>query len=117
MEIVADPVPMTMDSDGMVRIAGTRVTLDTIVGAYKRGDSPDEILDGFPSLGLADIHAVIAYYLRHREMVDAYIAENHQRAQVALREYESKFGRMPVGLSHWRNNSSIQEAVSQEKAR
>lgn len=96
MEIVIDPVPMAVDEDGMVRIGGTRVTLDTIVGAYSRGDTPDEIAYGFPSVSLADIHAVIAYYLRHREMVDAYIAENHRVAQEALREYEAKFGPMPT---------------------
>lgn len=96
MEIKVDPLPMGIDEDGMVRIAGTRITLDTIVGAYKRGDRPDEIADGFPSLSLADIHAVIAYYLSHREMVDAYIAENHRTAAEALREYEAKFGPMPT---------------------
>jgi uncharacterized protein (DUF433 family) len=96
MEIVADPVPMAVDKRGMVRIAGTRITLDTIVGAYNRGDTPEEIAYGFPSLSLADIHAVIAYYLRHREMVDTYIANNHQRAQEVLREYEAKFGATPT---------------------
>jgi uncharacterized protein (DUF433 family) len=96
MEIVADPVPMTVDKRGMVRIAGTRITLDTIVGAYNRGDTPDEIVYGFPSLSLADVHTVIAYYLRHREMVDAYIAENHRKAREALREYEAVYGKMPT---------------------
>lgn len=96
MELIIDPLPMAVDEDSMVRIAGTRITLDTIVGAYKRGDTPDEILDGFPSLSLADIHTVIAYYLRHREMVDAYIAGNHRAAAEALREYEARFGPMPT---------------------
>src|SRR4051812_6139547 len=95
-EIANDPVPMAVDKDGMARIAGTRITLDTIAGAYRRGDTPEEILDGFPSLSLADIYAVIAYYLRHREIVDAYIAENHRIAAEALREYEARFGPMPT---------------------
>ena len=96
MEIVPDPVLMNVDERGMVRIAGTRITLDTIVGAYNRGDTPDEIAYGFPSLSLADVHAVIAYYLRHREVVDAYIGENHRKAQEMLREYEAKFGATPT---------------------
>jgi len=87
---------MAVDYKGMVRIAGTRITLDTIVGAYRRGDTPEEIFEGFPSISLADIHTVIAYYLRHREMVDAYITENHRQAEEALREYEAKFGPMPT---------------------
>jgi uncharacterized protein (DUF433 family) len=96
MDIVADPVPMKVNERGMVRIAGTRITLDTVVGAYRRGDTPDEIHYGFPSLSLADIYFVISYYLRHREMVDAYIAENHRKAREALSEYEAKFGPMPT---------------------
>ena len=96
IEIVADPIPMTVDERGMVRIGGTRITLDTIVGAYNRGDTPDEIVYGFPALDLATVYEVIAYYLRHREMVDAYIAENLRKAEEALREYEAKFGPMPT---------------------
>lgn len=96
MELIIDPLPMAVDKDGMVRIAGTRITLDTIVGAYNRGDTIDEIIYGFPSLSLADVHTVIAYYLRHRETVDAYIAENHRKAREALAEYEARFGPMPT---------------------
>lgn len=96
MKIIAEPELMTVDERGMVRIAGTRITLDTVVGAYNRGDTPEEIVYGFPSLSLADVYAVISYYLRHREMVDAYIAENHRQAREIMREYEAKFGPMPT---------------------
>jgi uncharacterized protein (DUF433 family) len=96
MEIAVDPVPMAVDERGMVRIAGTRITLDTIVGAYKRGDTPDEIVYGFPSLNLAIVYEVIAYYLRHREMVDAYIVENRRKAEAALRDYEARYGATPT---------------------
>ena len=96
MKIVADPVSMAVDNRGMVRIAGTRITLDTIVGAYNRGDTPEEIVDGFPSLDLAVVYEVIAYYLRHREMVDAYIAENRRKAEAALSDYEARYGATPT---------------------
>jgi uncharacterized protein (DUF433 family) len=68
-------VPLSMDATGTVRVHGTRLTLDTVLGAYERGDTPEEIVEGFPDLSLADVHAIIAYYLRHREEVDAYLAE------------------------------------------
>jgi uncharacterized protein (DUF433 family) len=48
MQIVADPVPMAIDKDGMVRIAGSRITLDTVVGAYNRGGTPEEQFEEFP---------------------------------------------------------------------
>lgn len=96
MEIVADPVPMAMDENGMVRIGGTRVTLDTVIACYQQGDTPERIVDGFPTLKLADVHTVIAYYLRHQEEVDRYLAENEREADEQRRLYEAKFGRQPT---------------------
>ncbi len=97
MKIATDPVPMTVDEDGMVRIAGTRITLDTVIACYQQGDNPEVIVDGFPSLTLADVHAVIAYYLHHQEEVDRYIAQNEHDADEARQIYESKFGKQLTG--------------------
>ena len=96
MEIIEDPVPMAMDKDGMVRIGGTRVTLDTVVACYQQGDTAEDIVDGFPSLALADVYAVIAYYLRHQEMVDRYIAQNEAEAEKERRAFEAQFGKPPT---------------------
>ena len=96
MEIVADPVPMTVDEHGMVRIAGTRVTLDTVVACYQQGDRAEDIVEGFPTLSLADVHAVIAYYLRHQEEVDAYIAQNEREGDEQRRLFELQFGKQPT---------------------
>jgi hypothetical protein len=51
-------VPLSMDTTGTVRVHGTRLTLDTVLGAYERGDTPQEIVEGFPDLSLADVHAI-----------------------------------------------------------
>ena len=53
--LIAVPPPIRMDSDGVLRVGGTRVTLDTVVGAYRMGRSAEEILESYPSLHLADI--------------------------------------------------------------
>ena len=53
------------------RIAGTRVSLDSIVYAYLEGLRPESIADDFPVLTLEEVHGAIAYYLGHREEVDA----------------------------------------------
>lgn len=71
----AEPVPLAVDADGNYRIAGTRVTLDTVVAAYQEGATPEEIADQYPSLELDHIYAVIGYHLRHREEVDAYLGD------------------------------------------
>ena len=96
MEILADPVLMTVDEDGMVRIAGTRVTLDTVVACYQQGDSAEAIANSFPTLALADVYRIIAYYLRHQEEVDHYIAQNELQANELRRAHEQEYGNQPT---------------------
>lgn len=71
--IEAQPVPLAADADGVYRVAGTRVTLDTLVAAYQEGATPEEMVDQYPSLQLDHVYAVIGYYLRHREEVAFYL--------------------------------------------
>jgi uncharacterized protein (DUF433 family) len=96
MLIINDPVPMAVDSHGMVRIAGTRVTLDTVIACYQQGYNAEAIVDGFPTLSLADVHAVISYYLRHQEEVEQYLKQNDHKADELRRAYEAKFGKQPT---------------------
>ena len=67
--LVAEPPPMAMDDDGVIRVGGTRVRLDSVVGAFHNGCAPEEILLKYPSLNLTDIYAVITYYLWHRDEI------------------------------------------------
>jgi uncharacterized protein (DUF433 family) len=60
------------------RVAGTRVSLDSIVYAYWNGQTAESIAQSFPSLSLEQVHGALAYYLAHRSEVDAYL----QSAQV-----------------------------------
>lgn len=78
--IEAEPVPLAADADGVYRVAGTRVTLDTLVAAYQEGATPEEMVDQYPSIRLDHVYAVIGYYLRHREEVEAYLG---RRAAIA----------------------------------
>ncbi len=57
------------------RIAGTRVSLDSIVYAYLEGLRPESIADDFPALSLEEVYGAIAYYLGHREKVDAHLKQ------------------------------------------
>jgi uncharacterized protein (DUF433 family) len=71
-----DPLSAPLEViDGKVyRVRGTRIPLETVVEAFVAGMSAEGIADAFPALALADVYAVIAYYLRHRSDVDAYVA-------------------------------------------
>ena len=56
--------------DGVIRVQGTRVSLETIVYAFDRGASPEEIIEGYPTLDLAATYAILAHVLENREEVD-----------------------------------------------
>jgi len=66
--------PLHMNADGVFLVANTRVTLDTVINAYKDGSSAEEIALAYDTLSHADVHAVLGYYLRYTEEVDAYLA-------------------------------------------
>jgi uncharacterized protein (DUF433 family) len=83
-----DGVPLHF-FDGSVRVIGSRITLDTIVGCYQMGDTPEDILDSFPSLTLEQINAIIGWYLNNRAEVDEYIREGEIEAEKVMREIES----------------------------
>lgn len=78
LKISTDPAPLFTDEDGVVRLEGTRIRLDTVVYAFNQGASAEEILQQYPSLALANIYATITYYLQHQTAVDDYLKERQQ---------------------------------------
>jgi len=81
--------PLRIDDHGTVRIGATRVTLDTVIGAYLNGATPEQIVLQYPSVSLADAYAVIGYYLRHTGQVDAYLEQRQHEAADVRRTIES----------------------------
>src|SRR6266567_2128965 len=84
--------PLEVDENGVVRVGQTRVTLDTVIKQYLMGNSPEQIVDSYDTLQLADVHAVISYYLSNRSEVDAYLEEQDKLAEQMQRQIESKTG-------------------------
>lgn len=85
------PVPLSADTHGVMRVGGTRVTLDILVRAFRSGSSPEEIREQYPTLDLADIYSVLAYYLRHTAVVDAYVAEQEAQRNQVHNEMTTRF--------------------------
>ncbi len=83
--------PIQMDADNVLRVGNTRVTLDTVIGVFNEGASAEEIAQQYPSLHLADIYAVISYYLQQREQVEAYLTERQKQAEEVRCLNEAKF--------------------------
>src|SRR5213593_2468518 len=82
-------VPLIREEDGTVHITGSRVTLDTLVGAFRNGATAEQIQDSFPSLSLQQVYAVIAYYLEHQGDVESYLKLRRKEAAVTRNEIES----------------------------
>jgi uncharacterized protein (DUF433 family) len=84
-------IPLRTDEHGVIRVSGTPVTLDTVIARYHQGDSPESIHEGFDVLPLNDIYAVIAYYLAHRDDLDAYLKRREEDAERLRQEWEAKY--------------------------
>lgn len=96
LPVAAEPVPFVVGTDGAARIDGSRVTLDTVIRAFKRGESPEQILEAYSTLKPFDVYAVIAYYLRHEAEVEAYLREREQLAQAVRAVIDSASDRREI---------------------
>ena len=60
---------------GAYRIAGTRVSLDSVVYGWLEGLSPEAIVDSFPLLKLEEVLGALAFYLEHKEEAEDYLRQ------------------------------------------
>ncbi len=96
LTVSTEPVPFKIDKNGVVRIADTRVTLDTVVTVFLTGATPEEIVQQYPALALADVYFVISYYLRHRDEVNQYLSQQQTLATEVRQKIETQFD--PSGI-------------------
>lgn len=94
--VAQDPVPLASDADGVLRVGATRVTLDTVIAAFREGKTPEGIVEQYPSLSLDEVYSVVGYFLRHSREVDAYLCERRRIADDVRRENEARFD--PAGV-------------------
>ena len=70
------------ERDSNYYVVGTRISLDSIVYAFRRGESPETICQNFELLRLEEVYGAIAYYLANQADIDAYlIRQNEQWAE------------------------------------
>lgn len=96
LDLPTEQVPLRTDDHGVVRVGGTRVTLDTVIAAFENGATAEEIAQEYSSVALADIYAVIAYYLRHEPEIRRYLSERQRIAAEVRAENERRFD--PAGV-------------------
>lgn len=89
-------VPLTELDNGVLRVTGTRIPLEQVVEGYKAGQTPEQIVEAFDSLRLADVYMLIAYYLDHTDQVEQYLREQDDLADEIRRQIEARQGPNPV---------------------
>ena len=91
LKIIAERVRLRLDSDGAARVAGTRVTLDTVVFAFKEGATAEEIARQYLSVPLSDVYSVLGYYLHSRDEVEEYLKARSGERERIRAENEARF--------------------------
>ncbi|MGH8477678.1 MAG: DUF433 domain-containing protein [Methylococcales bacterium] len=84
-------MPLESDANGVVRVGKTRVTLDTVIKAFCDGSTAEEIVQQYPSLNLADVYSVIAYYMRSSDEIETYFQQRGVDAETVRQRNESSF--------------------------
>jgi len=90
--------------NGGYYVTGVRVSLDSVICSFNRGESPEAIQEDFPALKLSQIYGAIAFYLDHKPEIDKYLDES----QLA-------FETNTIPLSH--ENPALWERLQSAKAR
>jgi uncharacterized protein (DUF433 family) len=95
LPLAAEPPPLRLDEGGAVRVGNSRVSFDLVVEQYENGMSPEDLVRAYDTLDLADVHAVIAYYLRHPEEVRRYLKRRQDEAKGLRAKVEAERPRIP----------------------
>jgi uncharacterized protein (DUF433 family) len=86
----ADAPPLRVDEGGVIRVGKSRISLDPVVEQYENGTTPEEIVRAYDTLLLADVYSVIAYYLRRRDEVRAYLKRRGEEAEALRAKIEAE---------------------------
>jgi uncharacterized protein (DUF433 family) len=85
---------ITATKEGLWRVAGTRVSVDSVVHAFWRGSTPEQIVQDYEALTLAQVYGLIHFYLTHRAAVDAYLKKQDRldnKLRRDLKTHHAKF--------------------------
>lgn len=77
---------VTRSEEGVYRMRGTRVSLDSVVYRFLQGETPETIAQAFPVLSLEQVYGAVAYYLANREAVNAYLEQGRSDFEAQRRE-------------------------------
>lgn len=106
MEILEQEVPLRLDENGVVRVGDTRVLFALLIRSYRQGHTPEELVQQYSTLSLADAYGAIAYYLQHQDQVEEYLQRREEEADRVRQKLEE------AGVAVEVDGSESQEASS-----
>jgi len=81
------------ERDGNYYVAGTRISLDSIIHTFRRGEFPETICQNFELLRLEEVYGAVAYYLANQAGIDAYLIRQDEKWAECRRTSEPLPGR------------------------
>src|SRR5258708_39955501 len=90
--LAAEIPPLRTDDAGAIRVGNSRVLLELVIRAFDDGSTPESIVQRYPTAGLPEVYAAIAYYLRHQDEVRAYIANRERQAEQTRQQIDDRQG-------------------------
>lgn len=82
-------IPLYEDPPGALRVGKSRVLLELVIRAFQRGQTPESIVQSYDTLSLADVYAVVSYYLANPAPFDVYLGSRDQENDAVRRKLEA----------------------------
>jgi uncharacterized protein (DUF433 family) len=90
VDVLTSEVKLTETEAGVLRVGDSHVSLDTVIIAFNQGATPEQIVEDYDSLELAEVYAVISYYLQNREAVEDYLTKRKIQRKQLRQQIESR---------------------------
>jgi len=94
-------------AEGVYRVGGTRVSLDSLVYLFREGMSAESMVDSYPALTLEQVHGALAFYLANQQEIDAYLVEGQRTADAQQRQSRQTNAELIAKLQRARNANQI----------
>jgi uncharacterized protein (DUF433 family) len=90
--LAAETPPLRADTTGAIRVGNSRVLLELVIRAFDDGSTPESIVQRYPTAGLPEVYAAIAYYLRHQDEVRGYLEDRERQAEQTRKQINERQG-------------------------
>lgn len=94
LQIAPLDVPLALDEHGRWQVRGRRIFLEYIVWGMRHGDTAEDLHEGYPSIELSELHAILAYVHANRAEVDAYVDRRRREDEEFMAHWDEKFAEL-----------------------